>query len=612
MAYIDSILVGKDVSGVDMDLALFREYLAAREAVTPQDYGALGDGAADDSSAISDAIDEANGKCLLWPAGTYNLSSAVVNTFTGNQHWKALGPVSIVWDGSAVASMISLTTAGFNFTMEGPFDIDGDNLARECLTITDTSSGAPGNGEVRLERVKVRNAYSVLVGTGSDGIILVGGFRYVRFEECGAYDISRDAGVGVAGSQGSLGIGVASSGSYYTRQVEVVDCEIGGVTSDEADGDPANVDCDGFVYTGPSGASFSNEHPTTVVLVRGGLFYDNRGRGIKSQAGFTDVSGSIFRRSAEKSIAEGCDVDLQYGQGIVRGCEFYYNEAGGTPFGASFASVVASVTTATTVAGALSVVDNLVQNNYATASGDLPYFVALAVGAGATFRSLAVENNKLLGSGRVGSLVRASGAGNFSGAQMSVNNNYLARLSSHLINITPDVATMRLHASGNVSAEGTLRALAHSDSAGGVPIVSGHGNVGFIAVASGANSGLTETSEVMRALAYGGPGLRDGGRMCIESLSLIDDASGAFTARNYQSGIGLYVISANSARTAQGLFAHDGTALDLTAGVATDIAYGNGSNPDTDGKLNVWMDSGAINVRNRLGAPRVITLVSFG
>jgi len=70
-----------------------------RESVSVKDFGAVGNGIADDTAAIQTAI--AASKALYWPSGTYNISSSI--TLSGN---------SIAWFGDGYEnSIINLTSS---------------------------------------------------------------------------------------------------------------------------------------------------------------------------------------------------------------------------------------------------------------------------------------------------------------------------------------------------------------------------------------------------------------------------------------------------------------------------------------------------------------------
>ncbi len=72
MPKIDEILVpGQSVSKLEL-----RQYLAAREGVRPEDYGALADGLNDDTDAINQCLQE-NKVCILSP-GSYRITAPII------------------------------------------------------------------------------------------------------------------------------------------------------------------------------------------------------------------------------------------------------------------------------------------------------------------------------------------------------------------------------------------------------------------------------------------------------------------------------------------------------------------------------------------------------
>lgn len=69
---IDSILTpGQNVNKLDL-----RKYLGSREVVTPQDYGAYGDGIVDDTEALNTALQE--NEAVFLPPGTYRTTAPVI------------------------------------------------------------------------------------------------------------------------------------------------------------------------------------------------------------------------------------------------------------------------------------------------------------------------------------------------------------------------------------------------------------------------------------------------------------------------------------------------------------------------------------------------------
>lgn len=83
-------------------------------------YGVTGDGVTDDLAAINTAV--ASGLPLVWPPGTYRVTSTV--TCTTAQTWTALGTVSIVYDAAAGSAVAPVLDFKEKVDITGDFDID--------------------------------------------------------------------------------------------------------------------------------------------------------------------------------------------------------------------------------------------------------------------------------------------------------------------------------------------------------------------------------------------------------------------------------------------------------------------------------------------------------
>lgn len=75
MTVINDILI----PGQSVNKQKLRQYLADREVVRPQDYGAVGDGIHDDTAAINQALFEA--KAVFLPPGTYRITAPIVMNY---------------------------------------------------------------------------------------------------------------------------------------------------------------------------------------------------------------------------------------------------------------------------------------------------------------------------------------------------------------------------------------------------------------------------------------------------------------------------------------------------------------------------------------------------
>ncbi len=112
------------------------------------------------------------------------------------------------------------------------------------------------------------------------------------------------------------------------------------------------------------------------------------------------------------------------------------------------------------------------------------------------------------------------------------------------------------------------------------------------------------------------PNSANGGGITVQSALLADDATYAFPRSTYvANGASLRVLTSSFGGTTNFLFFH-GTSTVTSVSAGTDIASANTSNPNTDTKLNVWIDTAAsppaINIKNRLGDSYVFTLITLG
>ena len=107
-----------------------------------------------------------------------------------------------------------------------------------------------------------------------------------------------------------------------------------------------------------------------------------------------------------------------------------------------------------------------------------------------------------------------------------------------------------------------------------------------------------------------------GGGISVQSQIVADDATYAFPSNTYfANGSSMRMLVSDYGGTSNFLFLQgNSTITSVSAG--SSVAFANTSNPDTDTKLNVWIDTGAsppvITIKNRLGQSTVFTLFTFG
>ena len=147
---------------------------ALRRTLTPQDFGAVGDGIADDTAAFQAAVNEAQSKNLtLYLPGAFKIGQINI---TGNLHLQGAG------------SQTTITAKSGNYDM---FTISGSDVMIENLYIDDTAKTGGWDftiacGTSTLERLNFTNintfySYGFMRDTGTTGVHVT-----TRVSECQA------------------------------------------------------------------------------------------------------------------------------------------------------------------------------------------------------------------------------------------------------------------------------------------------------------------------------------------------------------------------------------------------------------------------------------------
>jgi hypothetical protein len=157
-ARIDDLLV----LNANLNKTDFAKYLRDREAVLPNDFGGLGDGVADDRTAIQAAFDRAGAdqKFAMIPPGTWNVSGTV--TLPGGARGLIMQG-TIRYTGTAPASVLVLGDGGTIRNAEKLYT--GLNVIRQ--TISDWSSEADIGITVRnvdASQIEMRRVEGFTIG----------------------------------------------------------------------------------------------------------------------------------------------------------------------------------------------------------------------------------------------------------------------------------------------------------------------------------------------------------------------------------------------------------------------------------------------------------------
>lgn len=198
--------------------------------VTPQDYGALGNGSNDDTSAINSALAAVatNGQAILFPPGQYKITSTLAPSINGTVIMGTGWGSQIQYDGNVVATAIAPTGNIRCFLRD--IRISQTN-ASHLGTALDWS----GCNTSVIERVLVD-------GGGASGVNPLVGVKF-NASTC-HYNVVRDSRIGYGGASST---GITILASAHANTIDNTRCI--------PQGDDVNS----------SGIYIANSHSTTII-----------------------------------------------------------------------------------------------------------------------------------------------------------------------------------------------------------------------------------------------------------------------------------------------------------------------------------------------------------
>jgi hypothetical protein len=305
--------------------------------VSAKDFGAVGDGVADDTVALNAAFDYAIPLAIpVELEGTY-LVTGSIQSYAGG--FRAAGSAHIICKGNVVINVSGgatafrelfyvHTTASNNCSITGgSLSIDCNNKAASGITFRHDEATQSGTVNISCP-VEVLNCYNndVAATYENQGIAVIGDYETVVMEQPRVVDVSRAAINGAC-----KGIGVSGfSGNVTINQPYVKDVLTGAGT----------VDADGIAVFGKV-LGGANAARGGIANINEPVFVDCQGRSFKSQCSDTTVFRPRVFRKDVVSIAQGVDFDFQSGgQSILIEPYYEYRLNGATsPLGGSFTSV---------------------------------------------------------------------------------------------------------------------------------------------------------------------------------------------------------------------------------------------------------------------------------
>lgn len=291
--------------------------------VFPEQYGAVGDGVADDYSALSNYLvtNSANKTVLLSKDSVYRITQPLSHTPTSDFKFDGNGSKIILDSVSVVENMWLITVNGFNIEIENIFLDVNKKAHRGLRTVNDTNSTLK---DCILTNMQVENAYRASTSfQGGDGIQVRGGYDRVVIENAVIKNITMAAGAGISGSEGVFGITITRNfaNTLGARYVSIINPYIENILSED---DTYYFDQDGIRLLGLETSATAMEEGSAKITK--GTFKNCWGRSIKVQRNDCIVSKCSFTRTTGFDTGYGnTEVDFQYGSGQVYNINCYYD-----------------------------------------------------------------------------------------------------------------------------------------------------------------------------------------------------------------------------------------------------------------------------------------------
>jgi hypothetical protein len=592
------------------------------------DFGADPTGASDCSAAIKNAL-ESGAQYIYVPPGTYALTASISATIPTNVTFYGNGTFVYTGATNNTFFMLAVETGNNTFTIDG-LSFDGDNKIAAGLRVY--NSAAPSANT--LPNLTVSNNSFIrfrmnVIGIWNDAVFIAGSYQLVTIANNRVRLITRAAGTGTPGSTGTAGISIGTlSTSQYTRECLHYGNQYAAILSDEASGSAANVDHDAFRFFAPApspvGSGSPPQYSQGTVTSYGNIYRNCRGRGLKIQAIGTVRDETFIRDSDYCNTGGSVEINFQYGVGMVSNCQFLYSDYGSP--------------TVSPLVGGVNLVSFYQGTDYNTDGG------ACIVNGLQVFNSITTA----LPSSGIGPIVSATeGTGTIERKLVSISNVSVSANSVYAIAtlgygasvygtmrldniVVPSIATAAILTNGadnnfDVIATNVINIDGVSTPANAKPFVLssllapvsyggqllGGLNQGFL---QPYNNGTANKAPSLSGAFLNGFGT--GGGVSVQATSVADDASFTFDPRFYNTGRGLFAVSIDFDSTTQGLFATGGNAIYTIAATASPANLFSvstaGTNPDVDGKFNMWYLNGSLNVKNRLGQSCAVTVTFFG
>lgn len=274
-------------------------------------FGVIGDGLTDDTTSFTNALNYIKniGGSIINNNTILLKSSISIEDFTANCNLQGNG--SFIFDLTAISQngLYIKTTAEFNIFGNLKFDFKNQCFNGLHIVSTNPLSNCKIFGEYR----NIRRANANF--SGGNIIYIQGGFNNVEIQAI-AENALMALGAGVAGSQGISGISVVRyTENEVTYVPKIVKIKNGTVIN--------NIHSEDSSYTfDQDGLRVFGDDNSVLIVENGVVISDCAGRWVKTQTGYSDISGSYY---ANNYFPVVCGIGVQYGRCNIHNCNFFNN-----------------------------------------------------------------------------------------------------------------------------------------------------------------------------------------------------------------------------------------------------------------------------------------------
>lgn len=595
------------------------------ETVSIKDFGAVGDGVTNSSTAILNAL-QSGAQFVYVPPGTYAMPSAISVTLATDVTFYGHGKIIYTGATNNTSSLIIVATGNNSFTVDG-LSFDGDDKIAACLRIRNNEIPSINT----LPNCTVSNNQFIrfrmnVAGIFNEAAYIGGSYQLVTIANNRVRLITRAAGTGVSGTAGTAGIAVQSdSNTQFIRECLHYGNQYTSILGGDLFGSAGNVDYDGFKFFGPSPAALSGQFAQATLTSYGNVYRNCRGRALKIQA-IGSVRDETIIRDDDYTISGSSEINFQYGVGMVSNCQFIYR--------AYNSGTTSPLQDAVTLVNFFQV-DDQGQDPGAIIVNGIQVLNSIPAGLGAGI-SMIVE-------ARVGFVSTSAPLKPLvSISNVSVNKNPVIAIANigypatvfgtlRLDNITvPElifgaVATNGADINFDIVATNVMNVDGVVTPANAKPFVTSTVGTGVVypgRIVGALNQGFLNSFTIGAGSVNKSPllaeaalsGLGGGGAVSVQSTGIEDDGEFEFSQRFFNPTRGLFAVSINFDFTTQGVFATGSNQIHKIAVASGDLftVSTTGSNPDVDGRFNMWYTGGKLNVKNRLGDSYAVTVTFMG